>query len=173
MKTAIIIGHGSLDGGAVNKTSGISEYKYNCGVADHLKDLLGMDVELVYRTGRYSEVAGYVNATGADLAISLHCNAFDQETSGSETLSSGSTKSLAFAGLVHSRVVSLFELPNRGIKIRDRNDRGGLVLHDTNMPCVLLEPFFIDNGKDFEKGRALARRYALAICAAINEYEKI
>ncbi len=172
MKTAIIVGHSLKDKGAVNNDSGVSEFEYNSILAGYILARLGYEEsEVVYRTEGYSKLPKKVNDTNADLAISLHCNAFNKLASGTETLSSGSVNSLKFANILHPKMVGLFGLSDRGIKIKKQSDRGGLILHKTEMPCVLLEPFFIDNDTDLEKGLNLMSEYAKIICEAIEEYE--
>jgi N-acetylmuramoyl-L-alanine amidase len=58
-------------------------------------------------------------------------------------------------------------LPNRGIKPKTTEDRGGTLLKYTNAPCIIAEPFFIDNDNDLDRALedldGLAKAYANAI----------
>lgn len=88
-KVALIIGHSETSQGAVNKNSGVTEFAFNEPLAMKIADLLmegGFMVNVIYRDGTYKEMVDTVNLTGADIAISLHCNAFNKKQNGSETL---------------------------------------------------------------------------------------
>ena len=169
MKAAIIIGHSKNDKGAANGKH--NEYDYNSEIAELVKEFAPFNVVVIYRTGLYSQVPNDVNKTKADIAISLHCNAFNKIASGTCTLSSGSNGSLALAEIIQKKMVSVFQLKNRGVVKRKRNERGGLILHETKMPCVLLEPFFIDS--DLKQGLNKKREYAKAIVESILQYQLI
>ena len=171
MKVALIVGHSVEDQGAYNKATNQSEYRYNNLLAQVVRMKTNLDIVIVYRKHGYSKLPSEVNKTGADLAISLHCNAFDTTVTGTETLSSGSTKANQFAEIIQPKMLEVFGLPNRGIKIKKQSDRGGLILHKTSMTCVLLEPFFIDNDDDFQTGVEVFGKYADAIIESINEYK--
>ena len=172
MKTAIIIGHSANSQGAYNKTHNVTEFEFNKRVAGRVKELGCDSIELVYRISGYSRLPKLVNDTNANLAVSLHCNAFNKIASGTETLSSGSKGSNKMANIIQPKMVECFELADRGIKFRDAHERGGLILHETDMPIVLLEPFFIDNDSDFELGLSKVDEYAQLIIDSINEYYK-
>jgi N-acetylmuramoyl-L-alanine amidase len=164
MKVAIIIGHSPSDKGACN--SGFCEFDYNQIVAHSILEQSDLDIEIVYRDD-YHSLPDKVNKTGADIAISLHCNAFNKEASGCETLYSGSKKGLELAQKVHAKILPVFGNPDRGIKKRRLKDRGGWILHKTKMPCVILEPFFIDNDEELKKAKRVYKEYAKAIIDAL------
>jgi len=172
-KAAIIVGHSPQDGGAYNKNIKINEFEYNNRVAKFIKAFAkDVEIEIVYREATYSGLPSLVNATNSDLNISLHCNAYDTTASGFEILSSGSKKSLEFAKLFETNVYyDIFDsIPLRGIKIRAANQRGGRILHKTKAPCILVEPFFIDNDSDLELGLDEIENYARRIVGAIEIY---
>lgn len=173
MKAAIIVGHSPKKQGAYNEKYDESEFHFNSMIANLVLIRTDIDIEVVYRTNGYSKLPTKVNATNADIAFSLHCNAFDKKASGTETLSSGSYKSNQLAEIIQPKILEVFGLPNRGIKIRKRKDLGGLILHKTKMPIVLLEPFFIDNDSDMWEGLKKQEEYADAIIETINEYIKL
>ena len=81
-----------------------------------------------------------------------------------------SSKSRALATITQKHVMKALKLKSRGAKGKRPGDRGAMVLRFTNAPCIITEPFFIDNNSDLktalEKQEALAAAYA----AAIDEY---
>ena len=173
MKAAIIVGHSVTKQGAVNSTHGVSEFEYNKQVAQRVC-FDNPNAIIVYRRNGYKQLPSDVNDLNVDLVISLHCNAFNKKASGFEILSSGSSNSIKAAKLFELNIYyDLFEeIPLRGIKIKKLTDRGGLILHKTKAPCILLEPFFIDNDFDFEIGMREMENYALRIKGAIDMYFK-
>ena len=89
MKVFINPGHDvELDSGAVNPTTGERECDYALGLGELVKGYLeqaGCDVKLLQ-----SDDLGYVcsesNNWGADVFVSIHCNAFNTQARGTETL---------------------------------------------------------------------------------------
>ena len=67
-------------------------------------------------------------------------------------------------------------ITNRGVKAIKGNQRGGHILKNTIAPCILLEPFFIDNDKDceiaFEKFNELAKAIVIAVVNGISMSKK-
>lgn len=172
-KLAIIIGHTPESPGACNAPSGVCEFGFNQPLAHQLAAKLAGRVEtaVVYR-GRpndYNNLPAKVNQTGADLALSLHANAFNTRASGTEMLHwRGSVVGEEFARSLQRRVLNALGLKNRGVKpVSSRRNRGGHLLYYTRMPCVIAEPFFIDNNTDFAVASAnqsaLVDAYAEAV----------
>lgn len=87
------------------------------------------------------------NTSGSILHLCFHANAFNGSAYGSE-MEVASDSSEKVAQLIQNEVVNL-GFANRGVK------RPSLyVTRNTNMPCVLTEPFFIDNRGDCNKYNA-------------------
>ena len=85
------------------------------------------------------------NSWGADLFISIHCNAYDGTAHGTETLIySSQSKAAEYAQRVQNSIVSKIGTYNRGGK--ERSDLG--VLRLTACPAILVETAFIDNLDD-------------------------
>jgi len=178
MKIGIIVGHKPNSPGAVN-ADGTSEYSFN----DALANLIGYSLAqtghepiIIYRD-TYKGLPYKVNATGVDIAVSLHCNAFNTEVSGSETLYYyKSTNGKLLAKSVNDEIVKCLCLPNRGIKpIRNKHkgsagDKGGHLVKYTSMPCVILEPFFIDNPNDLSIANNKLHTLVESICTGICNY---
>jgi len=64
-------------------------------------------------------------------------------------------------------------LPNRGIKPKGTEDRGGYVLRYTNAPCIISEPFFIDNDLDLLLVRNRYDNFVAALIKSFKEIESI
>lgn len=180
MKIAIVIGHSERNQGAVNDTYNVSEYAFNKPLAFMIGTILanaGHTPIVVYRDSTYSKLPIDVNKTGASLAISLHCNAFNDDPHGSEVLYyTKSTKGKALAGSIQAEVVKCLGLKDRGLRpcdydyIGKAGDRGGYLLKYTNMPCVVVEPFFLDADSSLELAEAKKPELAQAIANGIINY---
>ena len=165
---ALVIGHKKFSPGAVNETSNLTEFDFN----DHLSVMIERQVkkarvQRIYRR-TYRELPDDINSLDPDFVVSLHCNAFNKKASGTEVLyyhkSQGGKQ---MAGILLSSLVGELRLPDRGIKPKTSEDRGGYLLRYTKAPAVISEPFFIDNDQDLSVAQSdlegLARAYASAI----------
>ena len=146
MKVFINPGHDvDLDSGAVNPIHGTRE----CDVARdagkmlaQYLDIAGCDVRVVQ-----SDDLGYVceqsNEWGADIFVSLHCNAFNTVARGTETLYK-SFNGQRLANCIQSQIIRSINTVDRGVKRRDDL----WVLNGTDAVAVLVEMAFIDNEDD-------------------------
>lgn len=162
-KCALVIGHSETDPGAVNENSGITEFGFNKGLAtliDRYACPSAVAIDLVFRSHSYRELPAILNRLGPDFIISLHCNAFNKTASGTEVLYyHKSTKGFEIATILQGELVNALGLPDRGVKGKTSKDRGGYLLKNTNAPCVIAEPFFIDNDNDLQI--AIQNQFAL------------
>jgi len=159
-KVALIIGHSKSSQGASNKKYGTTEFQFNEPLAHSVAEKLileGYEPIVIYRTCSYAKLPGKVNQTEADIAVSFHCNAFNEKSNGSETLYyKHSSKGFLLASCIQEQVVKCLGLKDRGLKPcvashkGKAGDRGGLLLQKTSMPCVIVEPFFIDSDASLE-----------------------
>lgn len=157
MRLAVVIGHTSASGGAIRRDTGESEYKWNSRLAAMmvvLQSSYSLQVKVFRRKSGVSyyqqikRVYEAVDRWKADASIELHFNSSaNPKATGTEMLSSGSTRSLALAAAVQGRMVDALGLADRGIKIRGRNERGGRSLHMGRAPAIIGEPFFGSNHK--------------------------
>ena len=103
----------------------------------------------------------FANNLPADLFVSIHCDAWHQETvSGISThvYREGSKASFAFAEAIQNSLLSVFPNHlNRGVK-----KAGFYVLKNTNMPAVLIECEFISNPESRKFLREPENQLALA-----------
>jgi N-acetylmuramoyl-L-alanine amidase len=171
---AIIVGHSLESQGAVNGAAGMTEYRFNSALADKLAAELqasGHDTVVLLRKHGYRKIIEDVNATGADIAISLHCNAFNTKASGAETLYwNSSSKGLLLAKCVLEEVVRALGNINRGTKPIKSGDRGAPLLKGTTMPCIIAEPFFIDNDTELANASAKKGDLITAYANGVSNY---
>ena len=78
-------------------------------------------------------------------------------------------KGKQIAELFQENMLHILELPNRGVKGISVEDRGGNLLRYTNAPCVLIEPFFIDNNNDLRRYTANKLMFVQAIHKSLFE----
>lgn len=167
-KCALVIGHKKSSPGASNQNEGITEFEFNEQLAfDIEKRAEGVDVQKVYRR-TYNTLPDDINELDPDFIISLHCNAFNGTASGTEVLYyHRSQKGQQFAEILNNHLIAALGLKNRGIKPITAEDRGGNLLKNTYAPCLIAEPFFIDNDGDLktalENREQLVEEYANAI----------
>lgn len=171
---ALVIGHKKSSPGAVNQRTGLTEFEFNEDLAIRIeKKVKKVDIQRVYRR-TYEELPSDINALNPDFIISLHCNAFDGKASGTEVLYyHKSEKGKIMAEILLKHLVECLELPNRGIKPKTAEDRGGYLLRYTKAPCVISEPFFIDNDIDLARAQEKIDDLAQAYAKAIEEIEEI
>ena len=108
------------------------------------------------------------NNWGADVFVSIHCNAAGGDAHGTETecysrMSNGGN----LAQCIQSQIINSIDTTDRGVK--ERPDL--LVLKYTDMPAALVETAFVDNDNDMmllvNKWDDIAR----AIARGVTDYE--
>ncbi|WP_302411318.1 N-acetylmuramoyl-L-alanine amidase [uncultured Veillonella sp.] len=148
MRVFINPGHDiDLDSGAVNPNYGTRE----CDVARNAGKMLARYLQTAGCEVRtlQSDDLGLVcetsNEWGADIFVSLHCNAFNTVARGTETLYK-SYNGQQLAQLIQDQIITSINTVDRGIKKRDDL----WVLNGTDAVAVLVEMAFIDNNEDLE-----------------------
>ena len=171
---AVVVGHRKSAKGAASGDGSVTEFDFNSAVATEIKKRVKKArVEVVFRdntTSGYRKLPAKINKLRPHFVVSLHCNAFDGTATGSETLyfhSSEPAKKLA--RVVQRHILSSLDLRDRKIKAKQQSDRGGTLLKFTNAPCVICEPFFIDNDSDLKMASRRQIGLAKAYAAAIDE----
>ena len=195
INVALVVGHKQSKPGAVNITTGITEYHFNCRVVEDVINVIRglniiqdslylrfndiekfltinntntrLNVYPVMRDGiRYYQLPSRINKTNPDFIVSFHANAFNRKASGSEVLYYNSSKvGMKLASIFKERIIKTLCLEDRGVKAIYDDDRGALVLRDTKAPCVLIEPFFIDNDDNM---RVVLSKYSLFIESIVD-----
>lgn len=172
-KICVIIGHGGNDCGAVSQDRKISELVYNTEIANDLVELLednGYEAFTHNRGYSKTENTTLINSLNPDLIISLHCNSADTIATGTEAIHYPDSKNgKRFAELLSKNVSEALGLKNRGAK-EPWHGRGSGLLSRTKAPCVISEPFFIDNNEDLKAGLEKREEYMQAIVKSIDEY---
>ena len=157
-----IIASRGRDGGAVGKTTGVTESKLNLEYALELKELcqqFGFDVVLTRSTmdGLYDESApnkkksemekrkNIINTSGADLMISLHMNAFPlPSSSGAQVFyAKGSGLGFELAKSVQTSLSQSFENARDYVSVGDY-----FVLNYSEIPACLVECGFLSNPEE-------------------------
>ena len=170
MKVFINPGHDiDLDSGAVNPIHGTRE----CDIARDAGKMLarylstaGCEVRTVQ-----SDDLGYVceqsNEWGADVFVSLHCNEFNTQAKGTETLFK-SFKGQILANYIQSQIIRSIQTTDRGVKKRDDL----WVLNGTDAVAVLVEMAFIDNEYDHSLLMNDLDTIVRAIARGVTDYQE-
>lgn len=172
---ALVVGHKQASQGASNKQHGITEYRYNKKLANLIKPkVTHASVKIVTRDDTtYRKLPNKINELNPDFVVSLHCNAFNGMASGTEILYwHKSTKGKNLASYIYRELVTTLRLPERGLKPRDVEQRGGYLLRYTRAPAIICEPFFIDRNLDLNVGENYAA-VAAAYARGIDKYAQI
>lgn len=178
MRAVVVVGHQPNSPGAKNENFDMSEYEFNHGFAQELvknfsEHNLSDEIVVAYRRTNYTELPKQVNELNPDLIVSLHCNAFNKEANGCEMLYyHKSEKSKEIARIFQNKLVDALDNKDRGIKPKDSEDRGGHLLKNTKAPCIICEPFFIDNDDEYANVIDNGENLVTAYCEAINESMK-
>ncbi len=188
-KTIIIDpGHGGADPG--KSTKGLPESKIVLDTSLRLQQLLEKHTPFTVLLTRESDTrpghdqksslqerVKFAKQNEGDIFISIHANAFNGNAKGTETYyykSSESEKtnphveeSRVLAEKIQTRLVEALQTRDRGVKHGDLH-----VIRENDMPAVLTELAFIDNGIDYSKlstanGRQIA---AEAIYEGVLDY---
>ena len=173
MKVALVIGHTEKSPGACNKLYNVCEFEFNNRLVTKISAVIfdRCEVVVVHRD-RYKDLPGKINKLNPDFVMCFHNNAFNTKATGSETLYyHTSKKGKKIASIFQKKIVAALQLKDRGIKGKSSEERGGYVLKYTNAPCIILEPFFIDNDTDYET--VIAKYTALIVACSDSVFEII
>lgn len=155
MKICLVVGHRKSSQGASNKITKDTEFTFGNELAMEIASICKHDCFIIHREDTkngYSKLPEKINKFDCDLVISLHCNAFNGVASGHEVLYwNTSSESKEWATRINKAIGLALNNNDRGIKPIKLGDRGANILRATKAPCILLEPFFIDNDSDYCK----------------------
>lgn len=179
-------GHGGRDGGAVGKTTGISESVLNLQYALCLKEAceqFGFDVVLTRSTmdGLYDESAAnkkksemekrknIINNSNADLVISLHMNSFPLSSSeGAQVFyAKGSEQGFNLAKSIQNSLSKNFESARDYVTVGDY-----FVLNYSNIPATLVECGFLSNPEEEKllQTEEYRKNFCYSILAGVINY---
>lgn len=115
----------------------------------------------------HPNIVATANELGADIFISLHCNAFNEKANGTECLVFAKCSYAEdLANAIQNQIISSLGTVDRGVK--ERPDLA--VLKGTKMPAVLVEMAFIDNADDCSKLISKQDDFARAIARGVTDY---
>ena len=115
-----------------------------------------------------------INSLDPHFVVSLHCNAYNGQASGTEVLYYHKSKiGEGIAKILQNHLLKFLGLRDRGIQPKTSEDRGGHLLRYTRAPCVIAEPFFIDNDQDLAKATENLEGLAAAYARAIDEMAQV
>lgn len=181
MKVYINPGHDlEYDSGAVNPNSGLRECDVAAKIGAKVKEYLeaaGCECRLLQSDNLYYDsdyddrpvaVCADADAWGADVFVSIHCNAANGCARGTEVecysrMSNGGD----LAQYIKDQIVSALGTVDRGVKEMP----GLIVLRHTDMPAVLVETAFIDNDDDAALLTDKWDDFARAIARGVTDYE--
>lgn len=187
MKVFINPGHDTTyDSGAVNPNTGLRECDVAAEVGALVVDYLeaaGCECQIMQSdnlaptpAGRSSyndrqglTVTETANDWGADIFVSIHCNAANTEAQGTEVECYGGGAGEQLAQCIQSQIVGSIGTVDRGVKY----DPKLLVLKYTDMPAVLVETAFIDNDSDAALLADKQDKFARAIARGVTDYEQM
>ena len=178
IKCAVVIGHKRSSQGAYNHRYNIHEFEFNehlaIDIENKIKKNNSISLFRIYRR-TYATLPNDLNDLNPDFIISLHCNAFNKSATGTEVLYyHKSNKGKQFASILNSHLVGALGLHDRGIRPKSAEDRGGYLLKTVKAPCLIAEPFFIDNDDDYKlAGIDKYIKLVDAYCHAIEEISTI
>ena len=161
-----------------NENYTVTEYDFNDILARLISQYVtDTQVTIIYRDDNesgYANLPKKINEINPDFVVSLHENAFNTKTSGTEMLYYySSSRGKKIAKIFQQEVEKFFNFNNRGIKGITHRERGGYLLHKTHAPAIICEPFFIDNNYDLAKALYnyddFAKLYAKAIDRVTEE----
>ncbi|MBN6206749.1 N-acetylmuramoyl-L-alanine amidase [Ralstonia pickettii] len=166
MKIYLDPGHGGSDPGAVG--NGLKEKDVVLDIAKRIKlqltEYIGVHVKLSRTKDAAKSLAARTdeaNAWGADIFLSIHCNAFNGRARGYEDFVynrlSPNAAARRYREILHKKITGSIQLPNRGKKQANFH-----VLRETVMPAILTENGFIDHSEDARLMKQAAWREEVA-----------
>lgn len=148
-----------------------------CDVAKNVADLVehylvaaGVEVVGNMQDDSLGAITDAANVSGADIFVSIHCNAFNSDAHGTEVeIYPSSTDSENLGECIQNQIVEALGTTDRGLKERPNL----YVLKCTDMPAVLVELAFIDNYNDAELLRNNQDDFARAVARGITDYANL
>lgn len=166
MKLYVDAGHGGSDPGAVGNR--LQEKEVTLDIAMRIQKLLQDYSNAYVKMSRTQDITkslrertNEANRWGADIYLSIHCNAFNGKARGYEDFIYNRLAKSALARnyqvKLHKAIKKRIDLPNRGMKQANFH-----VLRETSMPAFLSENGFIDHPLDVTLMKQAAWKEAVA-----------
>lgn len=152
-----------------------------CDVAKNVADLVagyltaaGVEVVGNLQSDSLREVVSTSNSVGADVFISIHCNACNGAARGAEVWHYyGSGEGEKLAQCIQNQIVDALGTVDRGTKGAKPGVNGLYVLSNTDAVAILVELAFIDNESDAALLRERKDDFARAIARGVTDYEAL
>ena len=152
-----------------------------CDVAKSVADLVagyltaaGVEVVGNLQSDSLHEVVSASNCSGADVFISIHCNACNGTANGTEVWHYyGSDAGETLAQCIQNQIVDALGTVDRGVKGAKPGVNGLYVLSNTDAVAVLVELAFVDNESDAALLRERKDDFARAIARGVTDYEAL
>ena len=152
-----------------------------CDVAKSVADLVagyltaaGVEVVGNLQSDSLHEVVSASNCSGADVFISIHCNACNGTANGTEVWHYyGSDAGETLAQCIQNQIVDALGTVDRGVKGAKLGVNGLYVLSNTDAVAVLVELAFVDNESDAALLRERKDDFARAIARGATDYEAL
>lgn len=136
-----------------------------CEVMMRQSDNLCWDSD--YSDRQDAAVCPEANQWGADIFVSIHCNAFNATAKGTEVECYGPGEGETLAQCIQSQIVGSLGTVDRGVKYMPKL----MVLRKTDMTAVLVEMAFIDQDDDCKLLKEKIDEFARAIARGVTDYE--
>lgn len=178
MKIVLDAGHGKNTPGKRCPDDSMREWDFNHTVAQYAADELanyeGVQTKFTHDTTPNRDVplkerTNAANSWGADCYVSIHANAMSGvwgNAHGIETFAYSPTSkdSVALAKAVHTKMIAMTGLSDRGVKFENFH-----VLRESKMTAILVECGFMDNRNEAAllKSDSYRRKCAAAIVAGL------
>lgn len=168
MKICINAGHcPGLDSGAVGT------YLQEANVTKEIAEIVCADLRAVgYETlfvqeNELYDITNASNEFGADIFVSIHCNAATNLTArGTETFAySAGGDGEKLASFIQNQIIGALDTVDRGVKYANY-----YVLKHTDCPAVLVETAFISNVKDEKLLAERQTEFAHAIARGVSDF---
>ena len=186
-RVAICVGHSRAGDFGATAPGEVTEYAWNKPIAHTVAtnlEALGCEVLVVDEYGVREALdygpamrwlAPVVSEFEAELVVELHFNSSsDRKARGFETLITGSQRGTILGNCLQDAMSELFPgEPNRGVKVRTRNQRGSAFLFKCAPPAAILEPLFASNLRSWEtyKDRRddIAHAYTMGLISYLEQ----
>lgn len=156
--------------------NGLRENDIAASVTDYIASYLeeyGVNVVGVMQSDDLEAVVDAANNAGADLFVSIHCNAAGSESAeGTESFyCEDEYEDRELAKCINARIIDIIGTEDRGVKPDTDAAVGSLyVLRRTNMPAALVELAFITNVEEALLLRYKQKDFGEAIALGILDY---
>ena len=130
----------------------------------------GYDTKL-FQSGDLAEIVDVSNYWGADIFVSIHCNALNGQVCGTTSIYyEFSDEGAKLAQAIQNQIVSRLDIVDRGIANKIGNGYDSYVCKHTHCPACLVETAFIDNPADNLLLADNQEDFARAIACGITDY---